>query len=92
MVKSKNYQRKRQNLNGYVVVTSDKIFDKDKPRKGVKSVARVSKDIPYLTKFNPKTKKNVYMASLDSLPIKTKNEIIKHFDGKKRVLYLVDKK
>lgn len=92
----KHYNRKKQNFYGLVAVHSDKVFYHDLPRSGVRVVARVGVDQPYLTHFNQKTKKQSYFASLDSLPRNLKNAIVDEFSdfhGKKkhRVLYLVDK-
>lgn len=47
--------------------------------------------MPYLTKFNPKTKNQSYYDSLDALPNNLKNQIVKEFLNKRKVLYLVDK-
>lgn len=89
--KKRKYNRKKSNYNGLKIIHSEDVFDGKIPKKGVKVVARVSNDMPYLTKFNPKTKNQSYYDSLDALPNNLKNQIVKEFVNKRKVLYLVDK-
>lgn len=61
------------------IIHSEDVFDGKIPKKGVKVVARVSIDMPYLTKYNLKTNNQTYCDSLDSLPNNLKNKIVKEF-------------
>ncbi len=91
--KKRKYNRSKQNFNGLKIVYSEDVFDKKQPRKGVKVVGRVSKDMPFVTKFNSKTLNESYLTDYINLPLNLKNDIIKNFSKKSRlrVLYLVDK-
>lgn len=95
-MKKKNFNRHKQNFNGLKVLHSDEVFNGQSPRKGVKIVARLGMDQPYLTHYNVKTGKQRYFSSLDSLPCNLKNKVVDEFSsskGKKKrsVLYLTDK-
>lgn len=91
---SRKYNRKEQNLSGLTVVNSTDVFDTNgKIKKGVKVYGKVSKDIPYLTSYNAKTKNHKYKDSLDNLSKKNKQEIVEKFENKKtRVCYVVEKR
>jgi hypothetical protein len=95
-MRKKNFNRHKQNFNGLNVLHSEDVFDKGVPRKGVKIVARLGMDQPYLTHYNVKTGKQRYFSSLDFLPSNLKNKVVDEFSsskGKKKrsVLYLADK-
>lgn len=92
-MKKRKYNRKRQNFNGLKIVHSSDIFDGKTPKKGIKVVGRVSRDMPFVTTFNPKTLNQTYLSDHKDLPIDLKNRIVKDFskNDKRRVLYLVDK-
>lgn len=91
--KKYKFNRKKQNFNGLKIIYSDDVFDGKKVRKNVKVVARVSRDMPYVTRFNPRTLNQSYLTDYEKLPSNLKNGIIKDFSKseKRRVLYLVDK-
>ena len=89
----RKYNRKKQNFNGLKIVHTEDIFNKKEIKKGVKIFGRLKLGSPYVTKFNPKTKKETFLADPSQLPVTLKNKIIDEFsDTKKRkVVYLVEK-
>lgn len=91
--KKYKFNRKKQNFNGLKIIYSDDVFDGKKVRKNVKVVGRVKRDMPYVTRFNPRTMNESYLTDYNALPTNLKNRIIKDFSskGNRKVLYLVDK-
>lgn len=89
----RKYNRKKQNFNGLKIVHAEDIFHKNQLKKGVKIFGRLKVGSQYVTKYNPKTKKESFLADPSQLPVTLKNKIIDEFsDTKKRkVVYLVEK-
>jgi len=91
--KKRVYNRKRQNFNGLKIIHSENVFDGKTPKKGIKVVGRINRDMPFVTKFNPKTLNESYLTDYSKLPLNLKSKVIKDFfqNPKRKVLYLVDK-
>ena len=90
---NRKYNRRRQNFNGLKLAFSEDVFNKDKPKRGIKIFGRLKFGSPYVTKYNPKTKNESFLADPSQLPLTLKNKIIDEFseNKKRKVVYFVEK-
>lgn len=90
---NRKYNRRKQNFNGLRVAHAEDVFNKQSPKSGVKVFGRLKLGSPYVTKYNPKTKKEKYVADPSQLPLTLKNKIIDEFseNKKRRIVYLIEK-
>ena len=86
----RNYNRKKQNFNGLRIVHAEDVLDKKQVKIGIKIFGRLRYGSPYVTRYNPKTKNEKYIAYLSLLLLTLKNKIIDGLsENKKKKVHII---